>query len=173
MTAAASTPSIFAGMPLRKRGSNVAGARAWMPLRISPAPPPKAASWAVLGAVVVGLVHFDLADADARVVESAAQLLGEEPGQLLGGGIALAFDEGIHLVDVPMIEPAGGLHRRRLERREVEHVAGRIEAARLGVDDHAVVVAVQRLAARLAETHLVRGAEPELFADAVHRHRGL
>src|SRR3989442_13667479 len=176
MTAAASAPSTLAGTPLRKRGSKVAGARAWIPLRISGCRPPlpgTGRSWAVLRAVVVRLEDLHLADTHAGIVETAAQLLGEKPRQLLGGGVPAALGERVDLVDISVVGAACGLDGGGLERGEIQHLAGRVQLARLGVHDHPVVVPVQRLAAGLAQPHLVGGAEPELLADPVPRHGGI
>src|SRR5207248_1794911 len=102
---AASTPSILAGTPLRKRGSNVAGARAWTPLRISRSTSRvrrAESSRAILRAVVVGLEDLHLADPHAPVVELRGQLFGEKARQLLRGGIAAAVGERFDVVDISM-----------------------------------------------------------------------
>src|SRR5207237_8897822 len=74
------------------------------------APGGRCASGAVLRAVVVGLEDLDLADAHPVVVEAAPQLLREEAGQLFRGGVAAALAEGLHLVDVLVIESPGDVH---------------------------------------------------------------
>src|SRR6202030_2138647 len=72
------------------------------------------------------------------------------------------------LVNVLVVEAGARLDGRPLERCEVQHVARAVALARLGVDQHPVVVAVQALALRLGEAHLMRGAEPELLGDPIH-----
>src|SRR5438105_4520696 len=166
-TAATTAASIRPGTLLRKRGSNCATSRDWVP---SPLTARRTSSWAVLRAVVVGLEDFHLANADAAVVEAAAQLFGEEAGQLLGGGIAAAFAERLDLVEVAVVEGRRHLDRGCLQRGEVQHVAGGVERERLGVHQHPVVVPVQRLALVLAEPHLVRRTEPQLLADPIGTH---
>src|SRR5438132_2747374 len=172
-TAATTAASIRPGTLLRKRGWNWAPSRAWVPLRITALRAARrASSRAVLRAVVVGLEDFHLADADPAVVESPAQLLGEEPGQLLGGRIAAAFAERLDLVDVAVVEARRHLHRRGLQRGKIDHVAGRVQRQGLGMHQHAVVVPVQRLALVLAEPHLMRRTEPQLLADPIDAHAG-
>src|SRR2546422_1237476 len=122
----------------------------------------------ILRAVVVGLPHFDLADADAIVVEAPPELLAEVPGELLGGGVALPLPERLDVVDVQVIEAAADFQRHLFQLGEIQHVAGAVQFLRLRVDQDPVVVAVQGLALGLREAHLVRRAEPELLADAVH-----
>src|SRR6202165_2626290 len=125
-------------------------------------------SWHILRAVVVGLEDLDLADAHARVVEPAAQLLAEKARELFSGRVLAALLERRHLVDVLVVEAGARLDRGPLERGEVEHVARAVELARLGVDQHPVVVAVEALTLRLGETSLMSGAEPELLGDSIH-----